>query len=618
METKRTSELRQRRNSLKARLTAALSMAIISAIMLTGTTYAWFVLSTAPEVKGMSTTVGSNGSLEIALLDDSTDTNAITTGVGDSVATTNDATVSNKTWGNIVDLSDGSYGLSSLKLYPSALNLNAAKNGLTDLFHILKTPVYGVDGRVASLADNTEAGKFNNGSFSTSNTSLGVRGIGTVEKADPTAFALSVAKSNYNSFLNQARTAAKNALNNDNAKGMSTLLLSHAFESANTGFSLSVTNIEALRNTLLGLQEAVNHAETAIKWSIAAYSDSTGTVISDISTINLADYASDSRFSTQIGKLEALKAAIAAQLTAYGSITPSGEKGTYQWVDYSGVLKVIMDTDTLTIGGKTFAEIGAMSKDDATNWAIGMLQDTEIIVNEGLLSDTADFVDTYVSDPFDMQVTTQQSAKNATITANKTLSTDAYLVSLKAAVDALTPPQGTGSAQNIITTSYGYIVDLAFKANANTNLMLSPAELRVAGSTDDRLQGGGSTFTVTAGDIADLAPALRVVFVDTTNYSILGVAGLAEETATGVYALHMYDYTIDADGGVKLVAPKTDDTIVALTANQAKCISVLVYMDGNYTGYAMDEVTGSLNLQFASSTTLVPMEYKDYVPEQNP
>ena len=46
-----------------------------------------------------------------------------------------------------------------------------------------------------------------------------------------------------------------------------------------------------------------------------------------------------------------------------------------------------------------------------------------------------------------------------------------------------------------------------------------------------------------------------------------------------------------------------------MTADVAQCISVLVYLDGNYVDYAMGGVSGTLNLQFSSSTTLTPMDY---------
>ena len=74
------------------------------------------------------------------------------------------------------------------------------------------------------------------------------------------------------------------------------------------------------------------------------------------------------------------------------------------------------------------------------------------------------------------------------------------------------------------------------------------------------------------------------------------------------------------DGPHKLVnagaeVPSTDNVIMPLNQNVATKLSVLVYLDGNnienkdvaYSGGT--SVTGTMNLQFASSANLVPMEY---------
>ena len=63
---------RQRKVSMpidiKKKFAAAICMLLIAAIMMISSTYAWFTLSTAPEVTGITTNVGANGNLEIALL----------------------------------------------------------------------------------------------------------------------------------------------------------------------------------------------------------------------------------------------------------------------------------------------------------------------------------------------------------------------------------------------------------------------------------------------------------------------------------------------------------------------------------------------------------------------
>ena len=51
------------------KISVTLCMLIIASIMVVGSTYAWIVLSTAPEVTEITTTVGANGALEIRLND---------------------------------------------------------------------------------------------------------------------------------------------------------------------------------------------------------------------------------------------------------------------------------------------------------------------------------------------------------------------------------------------------------------------------------------------------------------------------------------------------------------------------------------------------------------------
>lgn len=112
---------------VKKKLMGAVCMLLVASIMMVSSTYAWFTLSTAPEITGISTSVGANGNLEMALLngvENGTDTDAdtyaetarIKSGVGTSMAnTTAGWTVqqANLTWGNLVDLTTG-YGLRPL------------------------------------------------------------------------------------------------------------------------------------------------------------------------------------------------------------------------------------------------------------------------------------------------------------------------------------------------------------------------------------------------------------------------------------------------------------------------------------------------------------------------
>ena len=57
----------KRQKDIQKKLSAAILMLLVSSIMMVSSTYAWFTLSTAPEVKGIQATIGGNGNLEIAL-----------------------------------------------------------------------------------------------------------------------------------------------------------------------------------------------------------------------------------------------------------------------------------------------------------------------------------------------------------------------------------------------------------------------------------------------------------------------------------------------------------------------------------------------------------------------
>ena len=172
---------------LRNKLIAAISMLLVSSIMMVSSTYAWFTLSTAPEVKNISTTVAGNGSLEIALMPSDGTLGSIKN--GRSTEGTVALTTANTSWGNLIDLSDESYGLKDISLNPASLKMkeNSAEQ-LDDKTKPLSIANYGMDGRITTLDNskifvtgmNTDSKKF------TSNVEhpYGVRAIGEVVGAD--------------------------------------------------------------------------------------------------------------------------------------------------------------------------------------------------------------------------------------------------------------------------------------------------------------------------------------------------------------------------------------------------------------------------------------------------
>ncbi len=168
---------------LRNKLIAAISMLLVSSIMMVSSTYAWFTLSTAPEVKNISTTVAGNGSLEIALMPSDGMLGSIRN--GRSTDGTVALTTANTSWGNLIDLSDESYGLNGINLNPASLKMKENSDELlANNAKPLSIANYGMDGRITTLDNskifvtgmNTESKKFASGVENP----YGVRAIGEV------------------------------------------------------------------------------------------------------------------------------------------------------------------------------------------------------------------------------------------------------------------------------------------------------------------------------------------------------------------------------------------------------------------------------------------------------
>lgn len=184
MKAETTARIEQYRNELprkREKIFAAAMMLAIAIISAASATYAWITLSASPEVTSIDTTVAANGSLEIAMAN-GTGAAPGRSAAGDSTGAGTAVTDANTKWGNLVNLSDPSYGLANVTLRPAALN------GTTGL---LSNPLFGVgygeDGRVTGMVTNDDfrftyfekvSGKF---LVDTDDNHLGVRAISTVQ-----------------------------------------------------------------------------------------------------------------------------------------------------------------------------------------------------------------------------------------------------------------------------------------------------------------------------------------------------------------------------------------------------------------------------------------------------
>lgn len=166
-------------SGIRSKLTAAVAMLLVSLILLVSSTYAWFTLSTAPEVKNITTTVAGNGSLEIALMPQDGLLGSIKNGLSSTVGGGAEAIKNaNVTWGNLLTLStkdEDPYGLGKVTLMPALLN-----NDALDLpgASLLGTAAYGIDGRATEVVYNMVQKSLGETSNKFDSKAYGVRAVG--------------------------------------------------------------------------------------------------------------------------------------------------------------------------------------------------------------------------------------------------------------------------------------------------------------------------------------------------------------------------------------------------------------------------------------------------------
>lgn len=617
---------------LKKKLMASLSMLMIATIMMSTTTLAWFVLSTAPEVTGIETQVGANGSLEIVLLNTETraDMSTIRAGLGGGSLQENQISA-NSVWGNLIDLGYTEYGLGELTLLPA--RLDASLNGgsySVDLNKLLAVPNYGYDGRIIELTHDTASAIYQNNDFMYSGAQdYGVRAIGTSDALSPQGSALSSAKSNISTWTKSAKSGAQAALS-DNMEGLFEIIIVHSTDDV-----YNDSHKETLEAMLTDLEGVLSYIDNSMRQGLVAY------VASEIGEEGLFVAArdrilnTDNSLSSLLEEAEGVPEEFASWVTkldtmrndhglAVAACTELNDND-YTWEEIKGVMAFILNTDKLLINGKTLGEIS-----DPTELLDGDLIEMVLAPGSGLFADVADFTGNYI-------VSTEYAGMNVEMSTTSTES-PAHLALLSAGVNELTPADGGNENTALpLTATYGYAIDLAFRCNAaQPDLVLQTAGVQrvytgepaegeeVSGST----QGGGSYMEFSSKDDGftleqqlALMDAIRVGFVDDQG-GILAIAKLnvnsKEVSGDKVKApLYLYDYSFVTDetsgglmlemGGRKL----TDNQITPLEQNIAKAVTAVVWLDGDIVDNTMVSATaatsldGVLNLQFATSAELI-------------
>ena len=571
---------------IRKKFAAALCMLLIAAIMMVGSTYAWFTLSTAPEVTGITTNIGANGNLEIALLNnrsfmDTTDNLGILSDIGDSMAKEGkDVKESNETWGNLVDLSDLSYGLKNMILNPAAMNLSGAGTlasgnensdvGITGgLNTLLLAPNYGSDGRVINVQKATTVGKYDGSAFKAIGDNEYFGGVRVVGVSSGVTFRVSSYRSataGVITYINSAKTYAQKSLV-DNGQQLANMVLASVQD---PNYALTQEDVNALNAVITNLGKSINSIGNAIKSVALAYalSSANSAELTDTDVRTLIENVdglttiTDNSLSGELGvtidatatpaihkaieEYNALKTAFSNAQDGIGSLTVGS---TYSQAETSGVGD-LLDKEYLTVNGVRnpgTADVGTVASNlIAQNQIVvemnpgsGIYADIAALVGDYTASGltlTAEFNGIAVEDLPATMVTKVIGYVAPTVEDEETHEvtkvgedgpTVAYVTSASREGAAGDPVSG---GTLTVDDPYGYIIDFGVRTNAaGSNLLLDvDGSQRVYDEENfdnESTQGGGSYLQFSTADVdlfsledvKALMSAVRVVFVSPNN-----------------------------------------------------------------------------------------------------
>ena len=562
----------KRQRSIRNKLMAAVAMLLVASIMTVTTTYAWFTLSTAPEVQGITTTVGANGNLEIALSYPDGDYNKITSEVGDA----NDPSwvTKNLTWGNLLDLSDPSYRLEELTLLPSRLNINEGTDTSPNTLKgsPLQVPTYGSDGRISALVgDKVATGIYQTvgdaSGFMVNNPAMpfyGVRAVGTSSTMSPDAIAYNSALSAMGSATTTANSLVTAALNNYGS-ALADMAVMHASAGAtdNNEYVTYVLKLNAISEELV---KASAEVEKALYNALLALSKTT--VAKDVKVGEQAAYAyiktqmdNETPLETVWGAIdptvwnnedaavlnEAYKTWVELDKDVNENYTkvhalPTEDDTTkvdVTWGQISEAMRVMVDTGKVTISGYPMDQV--MANIATIMGTAGGIR-LELGTGTGVIADFGELTGDILSS---VTLSDGLSYKNGeteiglggvkvNIVTNSEPEDGALLIQSRTLITALGVAASTdGTTQaSLIDVIYGYMIDFAFRTNAaNSNLLLqTEGAQRIYGDSQNlATMGGGSTMTfggtfLNLDSLVSMMSGIRVVFTDTKGDEIYGIA----------------------------------------------------------------------------------------------
>lgn len=656
-------------STLKSKLVAAIAMLLVGAFMVVSSSYAWFTLSTAPEVTGIYTSVGANGNLEMALVPED-GMSGIENGVG--------TTGNNEAWGNLVDLgqtegNQNKYGLDKITLMPARLNTKAGANGYTYAFNGLQSVTYGADGRPDELV-NAVAGKFDSNlkafnKLPDDTATYGVTAYGAASgmSAQQTAYL------QYRKEMDALLTAAQNKADasfETYGNALAEVVMTKAMQGDDATFNIvfvpeMIAALEAANQDIIDAAE--NYVAVAATMGLYNLDDTTWSgVVSELATLDLTGVGSEATSITVGGQTVEINATLRNAINKYNSIktklddakaaitdsglTFTGDDATAKattWTNTSAILFTtgVLNYNEILVNGKTTDQIKDMMGEnfsmsnipqDLMDFGLAFVQNgvIDFTSGSGVHADIADIAGEYQASIAVKLTLGSSSFENKNVRL-RTKVDSGSAIDMTAGLSTPADNSAAGAVK-LLTEFYGYQLDFAFRTNAQgSKLQLQTDATGRIYSTDgsDETMGHGSTMTFAVLDnnftqeqAKNLMKTVRIVFMNEAG-DIIGL-GLLSQDGTGITAdannnltsaIYLYDFTIDETSGKLNVVDKADNAeLMDLQQNTATKLSVLVYMDGDLVDNSMvaaeatASLQGSLNLQFSSTADLKPMEYTEF------
>lgn len=592
-------------------------------ILLISASYAWISMSRAPEIIGIETNIGSNGSLEIALLSDTTymDPTLIKSMVGTSTIV-QEPMIANLYWGNIIELNNSSYGLGEISLKPSRLDVSIGRDNKNVVgSSILLTPKYEKDGRTSSFSSDSVSAVYDGEDFSYVSymQRYGVRGIGAINNMTSQQIALAGARSAVKAYSSGAANTMTSVWK-VNGAALLNIFEKHYIKQNN---DFNNTDIAVVRSTAEGILEALNYIDSALRQGIIGY---VASVIEDTETFNLLrSYVGNTavplslilnnsptklpaEFSNWVTQIEQGKSDMQSVIRECNAM----QESKYSWQQVEPVLcKIVLENNV-------YFNDNLLSK---WNTNTNLKVDNSLLLTQGsgMMATIADYAGNYnVFLEYEKDINIE--VKTASMIS------PSYLQQISERLEECQAASGNEtSIKDKLHDIYGYAIDIAFRCNTESDLLLQIMPLQRIDKEAEHLQtqGAGCYMRFISQELdqermLSLMRGIRVGFLDNQN-TLLGIARLDtvsyKENEDGLTApLYLYEYYVASNGGILMTEPKDESyPITSLEQNIAKTITVVVWLDGDYVDNTLaanitKSITGTLNLQFASSKDLVSVE----------